>query len=81
VREHLESFLARARGPDGDGHPGFIEREFRKYFDCGLPRAFHPKAQQGTHTHTTAALKILFIVQPSGAPSGTLLSLSACQRQ
>jgi hypothetical protein len=36
VREHLETFLARARGPDGDGYPRFVEQEFRKYIDCGV---------------------------------------------
>jgi hypothetical protein len=36
VREHLETFLDRARGPEGDGYPRFVEHEFRRYLDCGL---------------------------------------------
>ncbi|MBM3287987.1 MAG: hypothetical protein FJY88_11655, partial [Candidatus Eisenbacteria bacterium] len=36
VREHLETFLVRARACDGDGYPRFVEREFRRYLDCGL---------------------------------------------
>ena len=41
VREHLETFLEEARERDGDGYPAFVEREFRRYLDCGLlPRGF-----------------------------------------
>ena len=36
VREHLETFLEEARLRDGEGYPGFVEREFRRYLDCGL---------------------------------------------
>jgi len=36
VREHLETFLAQARRLHGEGYPRFIEREFRRYVDCGL---------------------------------------------
>jgi hypothetical protein len=36
VREHLETFLAQARRLHGEGYPRFIEREFRRYLDCGL---------------------------------------------
>ena len=36
VRDHLETFLDRARGPEGDGYPRFVEHEFRRYLDCGL---------------------------------------------
>ncbi len=36
VREHLETFLDRARGPEGDGYPLFVEHEFRRFLDCGL---------------------------------------------
>ncbi|MBU1702022.1 MAG: transposase zinc-binding domain-containing protein [Candidatus Eisenbacteria bacterium] len=36
VREHLETFLAQGRGSDGEGYPHFVEREFRRYLDCGL---------------------------------------------
>ena len=36
VREHLETFLDRARGSEGDGYPHFVEHEFRRYLDCGL---------------------------------------------
>ena len=36
VREHLERFLEEARSRGEDGYPPFIEREFRRYLDCGL---------------------------------------------
>jgi hypothetical protein len=38
VREHLETFLdeARQQSEHGDGYPRFVEREFRRYLDCGL---------------------------------------------
>ena len=36
VRENLETFLEAARERDGDGYPAFVEREFRRYLDCGL---------------------------------------------
>jgi hypothetical protein len=36
VREHLETFLEQAALPDGGGYPPFVEREFRRYLDCGL---------------------------------------------
>jgi hypothetical protein len=34
--QHLETFLTRARRLHGEGYPRFIEREFRRYLDCGL---------------------------------------------
>ncbi len=36
VREHLESFLEEGRAGSDEGYPAFIEREFRRYLDCGL---------------------------------------------
>ena len=36
VREHLETFLERGHRGDGEGYPRFIEREFRRYLECGL---------------------------------------------
>jgi len=36
VRDHLETFLAEPLQHDGDGYPVFLEREFRRYLDCGL---------------------------------------------
>ena len=34
---HLETFLERARAPDsGHGLPRFVERELRRYLECGL---------------------------------------------
>ena len=36
VRDHLETFLEEPRQRDGDAYPAFIEREFRRYLDCGL---------------------------------------------
>ena len=40
VARHLETFLARQR--ERDRHvPGFVEREFREFLDCGaLARGF-----------------------------------------
>jgi hypothetical protein len=42
VQEHLETFLAEARGRGGgDGLPRFVERELREYLSCGvLARGF-----------------------------------------
>ncbi len=41
VCEHLDPFLDEARGRDCEGYPQFIEREFRRYLDCGpLERGF-----------------------------------------
>lgn len=38
VREHLNSFLAQAeaRSSAASGYPIYIEREFRRYLDCGI---------------------------------------------
>ena len=38
VRGHLETLLAQARqtSADGDGYPAFVEKEFRRYLDCGI---------------------------------------------
>jgi len=37
VRDHLDAFLEHSRqaDPNGEGLPGFIEREFRRYLACG----------------------------------------------
>jgi len=38
VRANLETLLEEARGRSegGYGYPGFVEKEFRRYLDCGL---------------------------------------------
>ena len=38
VREHLNTFLsqAEARSSTASGFPAFIEREYRRYLDCGI---------------------------------------------
>jgi hypothetical protein len=38
VRGHLETLLAQARqaSADGSGYPAFVEKEFRRYLDCGI---------------------------------------------
>jgi len=38
VQQHLETWLAHCReGDDGDGPvPAYVEREFRRYLDCGI---------------------------------------------
>ena len=36
VRDHLETFLARPTLRGGLGYPRFVEREFRRYLECGL---------------------------------------------
>jgi hypothetical protein len=38
VQEHLETWLARVREaePDGDPIPDFVERDLRKYLECGI---------------------------------------------
>ena len=36
VRDHLETFLAQAATlRDGEGVPGFVEEEFRRFLRCG----------------------------------------------
>jgi hypothetical protein len=38
VRQHLETYLALACEGDGDGNavPGYMERELRRYLECGI---------------------------------------------
>ena len=38
VQQHLETYLALAWEGDGDGHavPGYVERELRRYLECGI---------------------------------------------
>jgi len=38
VQQHLETYLTLARGDDGEGQrrPGYVEREFRRYLECGI---------------------------------------------
>ena len=36
VREHLETFLEAGRSESENGYPRFVERELRRYLDCGL---------------------------------------------
>jgi hypothetical protein len=36
VREHLESFLAYARGHYDGGLPAYVEAELRSYLKCGV---------------------------------------------
>ena len=36
VQEHLETFLALGDDATGGGLPGYVERDFRKYLDCGI---------------------------------------------
>ncbi len=36
VQEHLETFLTLADDPTGPGLPGYVERDFRKYLECGI---------------------------------------------
>jgi hypothetical protein len=38
VQEHLETYLALAREGDWDGQrgPASVEREFRRYLECGI---------------------------------------------
>ena len=38
VQEHLVTLLAQARqaSVDGSGYPAFVEKEFRRYLDCGI---------------------------------------------
>ena len=37
VQQHLETWLAQARAElDGDPVPAFIERDLRRYLDCGI---------------------------------------------
>ena len=38
VQQHLETYLALACGGDWDGHavPGYVERELKRYLECGI---------------------------------------------
>jgi hypothetical protein len=36
VQERLETFLALSEEGTGEGLPGYVERDFRKYLDCGI---------------------------------------------
>jgi hypothetical protein len=36
VQEHLETFLALSDESTGEGLPRYLERDFRKYLDCGI---------------------------------------------
>ena len=38
VQQHLETYLALACEGDGEGHavPGYVERELRRYLECGI---------------------------------------------
>jgi hypothetical protein len=38
VQGHLETYLAlaRERHTEGDGAPQYVEREFRRYLECGI---------------------------------------------
>ena len=36
VQEHLETFLALSDEGTGEGLPGYVEQDFRKYLDCGI---------------------------------------------
>ena len=38
VQGHLETYLALAREGhfDADGVPAYVEREFRRYLECGI---------------------------------------------
>jgi hypothetical protein len=40
VQEHLETWLARQReaDPEGDPIPAYVERDLRRYLECGIPR-------------------------------------------
>ncbi len=49
VQEHLESFLALADDPTGSGLPGYVERDFRKYLDCGILARGLGRSRKLTH--------------------------------
>ncbi|MBS2033291.1 MAG: transposase, partial [Deltaproteobacteria bacterium] len=36
VRAELEGFVSQRRGPEGDGLPGYVEGELRRYLACGI---------------------------------------------
>ena len=54
VEGHLQTYLALARDghTDGDGVPQYVEGEFRRYLECGIPRlrgggVYQPTASPG----------------------------------
>jgi hypothetical protein len=53
VQEHLETWLAQRRdSPDDDGSvPKYIEREFRRYLDCGILAHGFARARCGECGH------------------------------
>lgn len=36
VQQHLETYLALAYEGDGHAVPGYVERELRRYLECGI---------------------------------------------
>ncbi|MGH8565073.1 MAG: hypothetical protein ACREXW_13705 [Gammaproteobacteria bacterium] len=48
VQKHLETWLAHTREaePDGDPVPRFVERDLRRYLDCGTNRASRRLVEQ-----------------------------------
>jgi len=53
VQGHLETYLALAREghTDGDGVPPYVEREFRRYLECGILAHGFARARCGECGH------------------------------
>ena len=53
VQGHLETYLGLAREghTDGDGVPRYVEREFRRYLECGILAHGFARARCGACGH------------------------------
>jgi hypothetical protein len=53
VQGHLETYLALAREGhfDADGVPAYVEREFRRYLECGILACGFARARCGACGH------------------------------
>ena len=53
VHEHLETYLALARAghDDGGGVPQYVQREFRRYLECGILAHGFARARCGECAH------------------------------
>jgi hypothetical protein len=67
VQEHLETWLALAGEGDGDPVPAHVEREFRRYLECGILAHGFARARCGQCGHD---FLIAFSCTPRVLPSG-----------
>jgi hypothetical protein len=51
VQGHLETYLALAQDGQGEGVPAYVEREFRRYLECGILAHGFARARCGDCGH------------------------------